>query len=200
MNDGWRVGSEPLKERRPEQAEDTQFQDRAAPVAGDGRAPAGVDGADKESHRCAHADESKRFSGLHGKEPRNQGRGGGVKAASAHTADDDGEQGDGVIRRERQSDESQSVESEAEAKQFLAADAVGEDAHRIGRDEIRQHQQCDEEGRVRSARQVQPFLDGKIERHERHLIEMRESVQHPDEPERAGLVGGVSSHAMLRRS
>src|SRR5437867_11233000 len=96
-----------------------------------GRPPSHVKRTKKESDARANPDQSQRLSRADWKQLRHQRRRRWMIKTPANPSDDDTHQGRGVIRRERQADESQSVDRQAQSEQFFAADTIRQHANRI---------------------------------------------------------------------
>src|SRR5690242_10934644 len=106
-----------------------------------------------------------------------------MKATAAHTRDYDGSQSERITGSATEQKESECVHGQADSKELLAADPIGEDSHRVARQEVRKHQQRHQEGGRTYGAQAERFLNRQVERHQRNLIDVSEGMQDPDEDE-----------------
>ncbi len=108
-----------------------------------------------------------------------------MKEAAAEARDHHARQRQCVARCEGQADEADRIDGQADAQEFLAAEAIGHHAHHVAGQEVGDEQRGDEESGVIDCVTMEVFLDGQIQRDERHLVDVREGVQHRGERERA---------------
>src|SRR5436853_45469 len=94
----------------------------------------------------------------------------------------------GIIGRERQSDESQSVDPQSEREKFFSAQAVRQCSEGVTWEKIGNPQHGDQQRRLFDAAQFQILLDTKVQRQQCDLVKMSEGMEGTDQPERAVFV------------